>query len=359
MLSLFKLLFSASYWRTLVHPETWRRSRVSVRRLHKDARARKQLRGMLLLIFTPVLCILWLLWAVGMGIYGIVGATVGLLIAFAISSYRKRRRTKQTTPPAVVEPTAEPEPEFHDTPNLRREFADRALLLAVLADRAGSERFLQTKVLPEGHEVITRRRHIDLLREHEIYDRLGPTERDLLLLPDGHWPASTIDNVALSLEPLRLLRWVLRVDSFLPTVGASLTADFRLASSLIADPAPLFAATQIVTLPDLKTGLLAADHYFYRCYAEGIRRGLYVADEPAEHERALNYASRLTGREDQDFLLETTIVSKAEDQTVRLAATLSLRRLQVLGWIKARALNQLPPLDQLEGFQIAGVPKYE
>ena len=135
---------------------------------------------------------------------------------------------------------AKPAPPPEPTPELRRELAELVLLHAVLVDRAGSENFLRTKVLPEGFEVVTRQRHMEILREHNLYDRLGDAERDLMLLPDGHWPPDMIDHVAMLLEPLRLLRWVLRVDGFLATVGGTMSADFRLAGSIVKEPAVLF-----------------------------------------------------------------------------------------------------------------------
>jgi hypothetical protein len=242
MFGLFRLLFSANYWRTLFHGETWRRSGVAVRRAHKDKRARKQLRQLAILLATPFLCLAYVAWLIG-NIAGLVGVVIALVMIGLVSVYRNRRPVEKDGPLTLSLQTYDdpkPAPSPEPGPELRQEFAELALLHAVLADRAASENFLGTKVLPEGLVVVTRQRHMEILREYNLYDRLGDAERDLLLLPDGHWPKETIDHVAMMLEPLRLLRWVLRVDGFLATVGATMTADFRLAGSLVKEPAVLF-----------------------------------------------------------------------------------------------------------------------
>lgn len=348
MYSLFRLLFSKSYWRTLFHPETWRQSGVSVRRLHKDKRARKQLWQVFRLLIAPLLCLLYVVWLCANLLAAVVAIPV--LIFVIMRKWHRQQSAPIREAPSVVPPNMyvpKPKVAHPATPELRREFAEMALVAAVLVDRAGSEDFLKTKVLPEGFEVVTRQRHMEVLREYGLYERLGPAERDLMLLPDGHWEWESIHEVSMQLEPLRLLRWVLQVDGFLPTVGATMAADYRLAGTVVKDPALLFAGEKMVSVDSVRTGIEAADHYFFRCWAEGLRRGLYSAEDEQEAERAKAYAERMHGKEAEDMLLGTVIVSKAEDADVRLGASLAQRRYKVLGWVKGRMYGEVGPVDSL------------
>jgi hypothetical protein len=354
MFGLFGLLFSANYWRTLFHGETWRRSRVALRRAHKDKRARKQLRQLALLLATPFLCVAYVGWLIG-NVAGLFGVVIALVLVGLVSLYRNRKPAEKDGPLTLSLQTCEepkPAPPPEPSPGLRQEFAELALLHAVLVDRAGSENFLRTKVLPKGFEVVTRQRHMEILREYNLYDRLGDAERNLMLLPDGHWPPEMIDHVAMLLEPLRLLRWVLRVDDFLPTVGATMSADFRLAGSIVKDPAPLFRAEKLIEIDPVRIGFTAADHYFYRCWAEGVYRKLFTSDAPEEIARATSYAEQLHGNEGEDMLLGAVIVSKANDADVRLGATLALRRAKILDWVRKRMYGEVPAAERLEAFYL-------
>lgn len=349
MFALFRLLFSRAYWRTLFHPETWRQGRVSLRRLHKDARARKQFRRLLFLIAVPFFCVAYLIWAASVA-GGLIGIGLVLVVFLLVALYRRYRPAEDGAPMTLSltkreEPKLEPPPEV--TPALRKEFAEMALVCAVLVDRAGSESFLKTKELPEGFEVVTRQRHMEILREYGLYERLGSQELDLMLLPDGHWEPGVIDQVSMQLEPLRLFRWVLRVDNFLPTVGATMQADYRLAGTVVKQPQMLFEGTETVSIDSIRTGITAADHYFFRCWAEGLRRGLYTGDDSDDANRAREYAEKMHGKEGADLLLGTTIVSKAEDADVRLGATLGLRRLRILGWVKQRMYGEVEAMEKL------------
>lgn len=334
-----RLVLSGNYWRMMGRWETWRSGGIALRRFHKDKRARKQVRQLLFFIIAPLLLPLSMLLVFTPG--GAVGLAIG---SYRASRARKKQQEEDARRLAENPPPAPPPPV---SPELRKEFAEMALVCAVLVDRAGSENFLKTKVLPEGMEVVTRQRHMEILREYGLYERLGAKELDLMLLPDGHWEAGMLDHVSMQLEPLRLLRWVLQVDGFLPTVGATMQADYRLAGTVVKQPQILFEGTKAVSIEGLRIAINAADQYFFRCWAEGLRRGLYTGEGDDDADRARTYAERMHGKEGDDLLLGTTIVSKAEDADVRLGATLGLRRLRVLGWVKSRMYGEAEPLEKL------------
>lgn len=343
----FQILFSRKYWRILKRGATWRTGSVSVRRLHKDKRAWKQLLVILLLLSLPFLCLFYVAWVMASG-GGVVGLGI-MLIVVGVGGFRKRyvesnRGKLQTLKLSEAPKRTEPSPAF------RREVANLALLHAFLVDRAGSEGFLCTKVLPEGIEIITRRRHLDILRKFKLYERLGDVERDLLLLPDGHWDMETIRNVELAIEPLRILRWLLRLDDFLPNIGASLVLDYRMASSIASNPGALFKGKTLVSEEDIAVGQEAADNYLSRCFAEGLDRGFYEGSDQARAEWAKDVVRELGGRESEDFLLGTSIVSNANDDTVKRAALLALRRSELFNWVKGRIDGKLDEASELQVF---------
>jgi hypothetical protein len=147
--------------------------------VHKDKRAWKQFSRTLYLLLVPLaipVAIGYVLLAIGGGmaagivlLWGFIGLMMGLKrMGFGKSSAKKR-------PDAVFSLDLVERAHFMPSAALRREIAELCLLHAVIADRSGSERFLQLKVVPEGFEVITRRRHLDLLREYGIYDRVSAT----------------------------------------------------------------------------------------------------------------------------------------------------------------------------------------
>ncbi len=196
--------------------------------------------------------------------------------------------------------------------------------------------------------MITRRKHLDLLRAKGLYERLGGAERDLLLLPDGHWTEETISDVTMLLEPLRLLRWALRIDRFLPAVGSDLRAEFRLATDLVSQPDLVSATKQCLTIDDLRVGLSSAEHFFHRTWTEGVRRSLYLVADNEQAAKMKAFAERLQGRENEDLLIGATIVSAAGDEEIRLATTLALRRAQVLRWLRGRIYGEVPRSGRLE-----------
>ena len=334
MWSYFRLFFSGNYWRLVRRRQFWRDSWVALRRAHKDKRARKQMRLLLTVVMTPAICLLFFLLILG-AIAGVASGQPGMAVGFAIGSViawvRSRNAGKRGELTRLFEP--EKPAEWMVSPELRKKLAELALVHAVLADRAGSEGFLAVKTLPEGIEVTTRRVHVALLREYGLWDRLGGEEKDLLLRPDGHWETGVAERVRWLLEPLRVLRWTLRLDDFLPTVGSTLAQDFGMAKELVLEPGKLFEGNEVIKRANLETARTAGNHYFQRCAAEGVKRGYFEAESEKNAEWSREYADKMAGRQSDDLLLGTKIVSEADEGTIRLGAMLSLRRLRMCGWL--------------------------
>jgi hypothetical protein len=343
----FQILFSAKYWRMLKRNSIWRSVLVSMRRLHKDKRAWKQLFAILLLLSLPFLCLFYVAWVMASA-GGVIGLGI-MLIVVGVGGLRKRYVESKRGDVQTLK-LSDARKRREATPAFRREVANLALLHALLVDRAGSEGFLCTKVLPERIEIITRRRHLEILRKFNLYERLGDIERDLLLLPDGHWDDETIRNVELAIEPLRVLRWLLRIDDFLPNIGASLLLDYGMARSIAADPETLFKGKRFVGMDDIEVGHDAAGSYLSRCFAEGLDRRLYEEKDEDQVRWAGEVVRELGGRESVDLLLGTSIVSNAPDQVVKRAALLALRRSELFDWVKQRINGEREEAPELQVF---------
>lgn len=334
MWSYFRLFFSANYWRLVRRRQFWRDSWIAFRRAHKDKRARKQMRLLVTVLVTPAMCFLFVaivLAAAASAIAGQPGLSAGLMIGSIIAWVRSRSRSRDAELTRLFEP--EKPAEWAVSPELRKQVAEVALVHAVMADRAGSEGFLAVKTLPEGLEVTTRRVHVALLKQYGLWDRLDVEAKDLLLRPDGHWEEGVANRVRWSLEPLRVMRWALRLDEYLPVVGKTLDQDFGMASELVKEPQKLFEGTDVVTRAALETARKAGDHYFQRCAAEGVKRGYFEPESEKNAQWSREYADKMAGKQSEDLLLRTKIVSEADEGTLRVGTMLSLRRLRMCGWL--------------------------
>jgi hypothetical protein len=335
MYSLFALLFKKSYWQMMLRASTWLEAWSSLRRVHKDSRARRQLRHFLWLLTIPILCFAYLCLVAGTRAFYVVP------FIFLIIWLRNRHRRKNS---ATLHVTPQPPPIHRvlteeDRRALRTRFADLALLLAVLLDRAGSETYLRDKVLPEGVEVVSRRIHIDLLKSRNLWDTLAPPDREAIMMPDGAWSPSHVNIVVnRCFEPFRLLRWILRFDFRLPVVGKQLRFDYHSANELIRNPARLLApadnlAGQLTLQSDLETARDAARQFLLRCYAEEVARGYIVPDQEETTQWANSVSSSMGGKQSVDFLLEENLVSEATRNQLEWATHLSRLRLHFLNWI--------------------------
>lgn len=362
MIQLFRLLFSKGYWRNLVSGVFWRKTARAIRRVHKDRRARKELRSSLVLLIAPAIGLFYLLFllaslagaAAGSGAtaFPLIGFVVAIVVGgtITLARWNESRGKVVPTDPAKRPPPPPASPEF------RREIADLALLHAIFADRAGSEDFLRTEVLPEGIEIITRRVQLDLLRERGLYERLDPTVRDLLLRADGHWTPTDCRSGTLALEPLRVLRWCLRADHYLPSVGETLRLSFQLASTTVKEPGALYDRTDFIPYDILNAAFRDAANFMHRCYAEAIHRKLMEPSDEGDQTEAQRIVSTFGEDEHKDLLLDGVIVSNASDFDVLHARLLAARRYHLLSWIAHRLYGDIPAPETLRIFYLDPAP---
>ncbi len=346
MYSLFLLLFQRSYWRMLSRRATWEEAARSLRRAHRDKRARKHILQVSLLLIVPILCLVYLAWLAGTGAILLVPFLVPVL-------WWRRRREKQQSASLSILPAAEPNDlplPYRDCPAVRHYLAELALFYSILLDRAGSESFLKTKSLPEGAEVTSRRVHLDLLRTRNLWDRVAQEDRAIMMMADGHWDAMLIDQVSRAFEPLRLLRWILRVDFYLPVIGQQLQTSFTLAHDLVLHPDKVLVGTRLADMATLRMGKDAATEFFIRCYAEGLSRGEYEAVSQEADAWAKEFASSHRGKQDVDLVLGSEIVSEAPTDDLLRATMLSHLRADFLAWVMSLTEATLPSVFSLEVF---------
>lgn len=335
MFSTIRLLFSKRYWRHILLGSTWYEAWLNLRRIHKDRRARRHLFRLLLLVFYPLFLVLYILFVLASGAFPMVAVFLVLAIPVVwwIRQRAKRDAPLHITPqsdPIPPPPPLTPEAEA----SLREYLARLAILHAVLLDRAGSESFLRNQELPPGVEIVSRRTHIDLLRDINLWDDLAPSEREAIMMPDGHWEPERIHQINFGMETLRLLRWILRIDFFLPAVGRQPKGDYALAHDLVNAPKKALQAKQIIPLDTLQLALNAAEQYYLRCLAETIHRGY---TEPANDEIkqwASNAVASVQGKQEEDLTLGVKIISEADQSELLITSAYSQIRVHFLRWVR-------------------------
>jgi hypothetical protein len=350
MYSLLQLLFKKSYWQMLFSPSTWRSAGHSLRRAHKDRRALKHLGRLALLCLIPFFCLVYLLWLAGSGAILILP----IVIPFVWLMQRNRKREESTNLSLLQKPAPlHRELTAEDRASLRAYFGKLALTYAIFVDRAGSEVFLKEKVLPEGVQVVSRRIHIDLLKANGLWDIIGQADRVAMMMPDGSWDQRLIHIASTGFEPLRLLRWILRIDYYLPAIGQQLQFSYKLANELVRAPEKLLGASaspELATQSVLETGRDVAREYLVRCYAEEVTRGYTIPEKEDTTNWAQNLAQSLSGKQSSDLVLDGKLVSEADESTLRRATQLARIRMDYLDWAIHVADNPVPPELQIRCF---------
>lgn len=308
--------------RVLSEKSVWREFWLSVKRAHKDRRARRHLAvvsliaGLALLLVIIALAYLALLIGTG----SIFFAPLVIPALWWI-----RRSAKKDEPMSIAPQVGQlhSRAEHARKQALRSYFADLGLLYAVLVDRAGSERFLHEKELPPGVEVTSRRTHMEALRKAGVWERTAARDREAIMIPDGGWDWERINRYATGIEPLRLLRWILRIDFRLPTVGQQLAGDFSVAHEIVVDPQRLRRGPDLIEEEVVREGRDDARTTLLRCIAEAITRGYQVAENEQTAEWAKRVSEELQGNQNEDFLLGDKLVSEATREQLGWATALA------------------------------------
>ena len=327
MYSLLKLITKSEYWQLLTRKATWSEARLQISRFHKDKRARRYTLGMVALFAAPVVLVLYAAWLIGSGAIFLVPFVIPVL-------WWRARQQRHDEPLHIAPPAAPVTPELDDqsTQALLKYLVDLTLVHAAIVHRANSEGFLKQKQLPEGVEVISRRVLIDMLKSRGLWDNMSSRDRQVMSMADGHWDWDTINESISKIEEIRLLRWVLSLDPYLPAVGTQLDLPLRLASDIIENPDKLLQPS-LRDISDLRIAQHTADVYFLRCFAEGVTRGIFTASNEEIKDWAMEISQTLHGDHNEDLLLDRDLVSQASDELLMRGFERSRQRNLFLKWV--------------------------
>ena len=344
MLRLLRFLTGSNYWRATFGRNTWLQARLSLKRAHKDSRARKYLLAVVVLLLIPVLVIAYLFFLVGTG--AIFFAPFVIPVLWWI---RRKNRTENPAFFSISPRTLDQQSTDQEEAGSLREYLARlALVYAVFVDRAVSEDFLKKNEVPGGREVISRRLHLEALKRSGNWERLSQKDRDLLIDADGSWDWQQIHTLALSNEPLLVLRWVLRLDFYLSLIGSPSQVDTRLAREIIENPGALLKKQDLVDTSEIESARDSARFYAARCFAELVSRGDHEAENEEMKSWAEDAASELSGKQSVDMLLDGKLVSEAGVEQVRWALALAHKRADFLDWLIPLIEGRIPLSGQIE-----------
>jgi hypothetical protein len=308
-----------------VQKSSWTEIGRSLKRMHKDSRARKQVFSLALLLLIPLVIIVYLAFMIGSGAWLLLPVVIPVM-------WWRARRAKQEAEPIHIAPMPDPVPALSEEAQaaLRTYFAELALIYAVLLDRSGSERFLKEKELPADMEITSRRVHVNLIKQYSLWDRMAAADRDAVMLADGHWTTENINRITTGIEPLRLLRWVLRLDFRLPHVGQQLYGDLAIAHELVIDPGLLFNGTDLADVELIRVALNDAALFRGRCLAEAINRGYAGVQDEKTAQWAEEVSRNLRGKQNEDLVLGDQLVSESERGQLEWAGLLATVRCRFL-----------------------------
>ena len=338
MLSFYRLILRRSYWRRFSLKAFWHAAWISLRRSHKDPRARKFLAALAFLLLLPVICIVYLIWFIRSGAIFLIPFILPAL--WWIRSRHKRNELVHIAP----QPDPLPAPPDNDYADVREYLGKMTVLYAVMLDRAGSESFLREKELPPNIEVVSRRTHIDLLQHAGIWDNMSADDRQAMMLPDREWDPERIAFAISGVEPFRLLRWILRIDFFLPVIGRQLRFDYGSAHQIVLNPKSVLESKNLISAYDLQIAHRAAEEYFYRCAAESIARGHHETENAKAKAWAAEVSQSLTGKQGDDLLLGAKIVSEVDSAELFGGFQQARIRMNFLAWVQALISGSTPPV---------------
>jgi hypothetical protein len=175
-------------------------------------------------------------------------------------------------------------------------------------------------------------------------------DRNALMMPDGQWNPAWVDSVVPAYEALRLMRWILRIDEFLPVIGKQLQFDWNSAHEIVKDPGRLQQPSKLVQLASIERARRAAEQFYARCLAEQIYRGEVQAKNDEDAKWATELAGRLNNKQSEDLVLGVKLVSEASSEELRWATMLAHRRFRFL-YATSQAMEKGAPPEPPYAFQ--------
>jgi len=215
-------------------------------------------------------------------------------------------------------------------------------LLATLLERLASEVAME-KELPPEITVITRRVLLDRLTSLNLREGLEPWLLDILLAPDGHWPANLKLRASYGWECLSVLRWALGVANLPgPTADPKYTiADAR---SLLTIAHP----EKCVVLPawDIRPARDATSKFFNRCWSELTARRQLVGVQEKDVARALEARAAIQEKGyTADYVIGTRTISELNNDFLWQIMLRAYNRWQTLLLLVDVMCEEKPPIE--------------
>ncbi len=336
----------------LFKAELWRTALISLRRFHRDKRARRfayKLAGLLLYLGLYFRFFLWRFVYLDsrasqadhlMELCLLAMVLVGVLMVFALQRWQEHR---DRTPPPSLKQSAELATEQHDT--AAAQLWQQTVTLAALLQRSGSESSIKTTVLPANREVATRRWLRERLLALQVWERLPRALLELLILPDGHWTEEVCKQVDAALPYLPVLRWALGFDRDLPPLDRLPQYNAAMLRSLLdgsPTPHPLLPPWELRIARD------SSNFYFQRFWVEAVTRRLVGKDlSPDQIADAATYKQEIDndGTVFGDLLVGAHTVSELEDPALMTMVLASYRRWELLQLLTDIAGGEADPVQ--------------
>jgi len=160
-------------------------------------------------------------------------------------------------------------------------FRTRAIILASLLVRGRNELDLHNHRAEGGMKTIVRREQIQFLRECGLWGALEPAELGLISAADGNWAPEQLNHLPQWCEQLRVLRWVLKIDTYLLPLSRHPNLDFSVAGSIAKNGDAIRCKVSLQPL-DIRPVRDLAYAYTLSVALEMSRRGLIHPTERLE-----------------------------------------------------------------------------
>ena len=199
-------------------------------------------------------------------------------------------------------------------PQVRAYLEKRVQIVASLLARGSSELYLQHHHPAAGLEVVTRQIQNSMLRERGLWGDLEPHEAELASVADGCWSVEQQNQVPMWCEQLRILRWVLRVDTELVALAHFPVLDLFLSREVL-QPGRTPVVKPLLKPWDLRNEREVAGGYAARVIAELRARG-FLRDNALPEGWADEFRARFVG-DSTDLLAGTKTISELDDNALR------------------------------------------
>lgn len=309
-------MFSSQFWRTY-----W----IAIRRSKRDRRDLKHVLHLTIYLIIFICYYGSVIWSARAGFDRGTRVILSIAAFFIVTAFVGRWVSNK-----IDEREATKEADLAINKTVRHRLASDGFALCVLLSRAGSEHMLREKILPPEIQVVTRRVHIDQLHKLNEWDHLPTEVRNLLLMPDGHWPLELAATIQKSFETLRCIRWVLRVDKALEPLINFPKMNYKTAQELVEKPERLLSGIGMLETWDIRVERNETDVFFSRCYAEAIGRGLVNDEDTNSQTWAINVYESARDIENRDVLVGYETVGELDEMTLRYITGVAFQRYKCL-----------------------------